>query len=248
MIHKKYIELINKEIDGVISSAEKNNLDEYLLKNPDAKNYYDEINLTNQYLSLLPDQEPSENLKKKIINSINFNKYSPEIKNKSFWNLLGVPKLRLAYTFAAGIIAGIIVFAIFFNNNNINLKNISGTVAVSDNNVKTIREIPVKFPGAIGNIELKQLENNIWLNVNFNTNQNFKMIVKYPGNLDFNNIKPALDGNIEFSKGKDFIQVNSSGNQQYSLLFSKNNSEDSDLQIKIINSDEIVYEHKISIK
>lgn len=246
MIHKKYIALINKEIDGIISTAEKNNLDEHLLKNPDAKNYYNEIILTNNYLSFLPDQEPSENLKKKIINSINFNKYSPKIKNKNLWNLLAASKFKLASTFAAGVIAGIIVFALFFDNNNVNLKNVSGTVIASDTGVKTIREIPIKFP--IGNIELKQLGNNIRLNVSSNTDQNFKMMIKYPGNIEFNNIKPGFDGNIEISKSKSFLQVSSSRVRQYSLLFIKSNSDYSEMQIKIITSDETVYEHNVTIR
>ena len=112
-VDKKYIELINKEIDQVTTPDEKAELQKYLQANKSAMDYYNDLQLTNDYLDRLPDHEPSENLKKQIINSINFNKYSPNQKKHYAWDFLFSPKLRIAYTFALGLIIGIIIYALF---------------------------------------------------------------------------------------------------------------------------------------
>ena len=75
MIDRKYIELINYEIDGIITPEQRSQLQEYLLKNPKAKKLYQELTATNSMVNSMPEIEPTENLKKRVLNSINFNKY-----------------------------------------------------------------------------------------------------------------------------------------------------------------------------
>ena len=43
MNKKKYIDLVNKEVDGIINEKERNQLHQYLEENPGAKNLYLEI-------------------------------------------------------------------------------------------------------------------------------------------------------------------------------------------------------------
>ena len=70
MIDQKYIELINHEIDGVITPKQKSMLDNYLKKNPQAEKLYQELIATSKIIDQIPAIEPSENLKKRIMNSI----------------------------------------------------------------------------------------------------------------------------------------------------------------------------------
>ncbi|MEE9429918.1 MAG: hypothetical protein V3V16_02690, partial [Melioribacteraceae bacterium] len=62
MIKPKYIELINKDIDKIVSTSEKKILEKYLSQNEEAKILHKELLRTEELLDTLPETEPSENL------------------------------------------------------------------------------------------------------------------------------------------------------------------------------------------
>ena len=76
MIDQKYLELINKDIDDTISAPEKEVLDEYLKINPEAYSMHQELMEMDKLLDKLPDNDPSDSLKARILNSIDFNRYT----------------------------------------------------------------------------------------------------------------------------------------------------------------------------
>jgi hypothetical protein len=248
-IDKKYVELINKEIDHLTTSDEKVELQKYLQANKAAKDYFDGLNLTNDYLDRLPDQEPSENLKKQIVNSIDFNRYSPKPKKQSAWGFLFAPKFRLAFTFAFGLIVGIIIYAALVNNSNtVNIDDIYGTIGINNDGANTISELPLNFSDITGNIELKGIDRNFWFNLDLNSKQDFDIVISYPAGVKFDNLRLGTAKNIEVSKGQNFIKTTNSGVQKYSLLFTQNGSEPSNIKIQIIQSGNTVYDHNLLIK
>ena len=245
MIDKKYIELMNKEIDNVISEDERISLHSYLSGNKAAKEYYNELRLTNDYLDSLPDPEPSENLKKYIVNSIDFSRYSASDDKKSFWSFLYRPKFKYAYIFAAGIIAGIIIISIF--SNSFNYKDTSGTIGVENIKPEMIKEIPLKFSDISGKIELLKTGNNFSVNADFNSTQKFDFVIKYGSDVEFQSVNPKSNSNIEFSNGENSIKTSSEGIQQYNFLFSKSGNKVSSIHIQLIKSDNIVYQGELKL-
>jgi hypothetical protein len=248
MINEKYIELMHKEIDEVITPDEKIKLYNFLAENKSAKDFYDELILTAGYLDKIPDSNPSENLKKQIINSINFNRYLPKVKSKKSWNFLLGFKFRYAYTFAAGLFAGIVIYFLFsLNSNSINTKDISGTMGVTDN-IKIVEEIPLNFSDISGKIELKERGNNFWCEIKTVSKQKIDLLISYPNQIKFENLNPESVSNIELSKSKNHIKITNSGFQQYSLKFSQNSPTLSAIHIQIIQTGNTVYEHELSLK
>lgn len=70
MIEKKYAELIQKEIDGVITDAEAQSLKAYLARNKEARLLREELQKTVEKLKSVPQIDPPPYLKKHILNSI----------------------------------------------------------------------------------------------------------------------------------------------------------------------------------
>ncbi len=249
MIDKKYIELMNKEIDDVITDDERIALHDYLLGNKAAKEYYNELRLTNDYLDSLPDPEPSENLKKYIVNSIDFSRHSVSDDRKKFWSFLYLPKFKYAYIFTAGIIAGIIILSIYTNTFNFKDtdNSTSGTIGVEKIKPEVIKEIPLKLSDIGGQIELVKTGNNFSVDANFNSSQKFDFVIKYGNDVEFKSVNPKSASNIEFSNGENSIKTSSQGLQQYRFLFSKNGSKVSSIYIQLIKSDKIVYQDELTL-
>ena len=113
MITPKYIELMNKEIDGLNTAKNSAELNSYLNSDPEAQRYYQNLLDVAKTLEQVADIQPSPELKKSILNSINWKKYAVE-KKKSRYKF-ALPQLRFtikyAYVFTAGLILGIIGYS-----------------------------------------------------------------------------------------------------------------------------------------
>jgi hypothetical protein len=249
MIDSKYIELMNKEIDNVITKEERIKLHEYLASNEYAKGYFNELLLTNNYLNEIPDEDPSENLKKSIINSIDFNKYSPKVKSKSSWNYFFNPKLKLVYTFAVGLLAGLIIYGVISNyTNKFNTEEMSGTIGLENKTVSLVKQIPVKISNISGKIEITKQGNKFWLNIDLESSQKYNIIVAYPDEVRFKNINPAPGCTFTCNIGKNNIVTSNSGIQNYSLLFSQFNLPATKLNLMISQSGKIIYNHNLTLE
>ena len=171
MIDKKYIELMNKEIDRVITPGEKQELHNYLSVNEAARNYYDGLLSAVDYAENLADFNPPENLKKRIMNSIDFSLYESKTRSKKTLSFLWGLKFKYAYTFAAGLLAAILIYTFFtLNSGKVNNDEIYGTIGAAGN-IKTIQEIQLNFSDISGKIELKESENNFWFVISADTPQ-----------------------------------------------------------------------------
>jgi hypothetical protein len=250
MIDNKYIELMNKEIDNVITSDEKIKLHEYLSSNAAAKEYFNELLLTNQYLDELPDRNPSENLKKQILNSINFDKYSPKIKSKFSWRYIFSPKLKLAYTFAVGLIAGLIIYGVINNytNNSLNVDDAYGTIGLENKNTTVLENLSLNYDELAGKIEVTNQGDNFWLNVDLNSAQKFNLLVTYPDNIKFESIQPEPSSIFNCAIDKNIIKTSDSGKQYYRLLFSQNRLSSAVLNVKITQLGKIIYDHNLKLE
>jgi hypothetical protein len=69
-MEEKYVELMNREIDGLNSRAESAELEKYLHRNPEAGRYYRELLFVAGALNRVPEVEPPAGLKASILNSI----------------------------------------------------------------------------------------------------------------------------------------------------------------------------------
>lgn len=155
MNKNKYIELVNKDIDKSISVSEKEKLDQYLNENPEAKLLYKEYVKADKVLDYIPDTDPSENLKKKIFNSIDYNLYSNRKKHSNstsdIYSVFSRFNYKLAASFVLGIITGcLILFAVFYNSTEMEGSKVFGTMA-SDKSVavKTINVSTHDISGSI---------------------------------------------------------------------------------------------------
>jgi hypothetical protein len=125
MEREKLLELINMDLDGVISGDEKRILQEYLQNNPDAKKIYEDNVVLSKMLSSEPALNPSENIKKVVMNTISLKPV--ENKQKDYSNTIfkflrktamsmdptKKKKVLLVTSFISIIIVAIIVVAIF---------------------------------------------------------------------------------------------------------------------------------------
>ncbi len=251
-IDEHYIELINKEIDGLITSKEKVELSTYLQKNPEVIKLYEELRRTAELLEQTPEFEPSPNLKKRIINSLDFNRYlttttkSTHLKN---WisRLFTTPKTRLAYVFATGIILGFFIHLLFFTDQTNQLalreKDLYGTMGISEkDNFKLVDKIPVDFPDISGTIEIRQFDYFITLTIILFSQNQYELSVKYdyPA-TNFVGIKPSQMQEFVFQGRAEILRITHNRKTDYTLLFQRSVDHNPLFEMKIFMFDRLLW-------
>jgi len=252
MIEKKYIELINKDIDREITPKEKAILEEYLNSNSEAKNLYEELCTTESFLDKLPDKDPTVNLKKNILNSIDKNRYS-KVKKYSpkkgiVQQIIFQTKYKIAFSFTLGIIAGLLIYAYFFTNPHaINNNDIYGTIGL--NNAEMIESIPVKTLNILGKVNIKRADNNLRLDFDLNSPEQYDLTLKYnTDKVKFENISLSNKNKIKLDAENSLIKLSDSGIHKYQMLFSLKNEVPVNFNLQISRTGNKVFEQEITIK
>ena len=101
-IEQKYTDLINADIDGEISDAEKVELQAFLDENPEGRSFYEECASLCMTLDATEQEEPPPYMRHIIMNSVPPARSAEE--SPGFLQvLLATPALKYAATFAAGV-------------------------------------------------------------------------------------------------------------------------------------------------
>ena len=246
MIDKKYIELMNREIDAVINSDEKRDLHHYLSVNPEAAEYFDELVSATNALNQVPEPAVPENLGKRIINSIDFSRYAVRTKNSRAFGFFRGFNLRYAFTFAAGLLAGIFIYALFtITTENYSQNDVSGTIGIE--NTVTLREIPINLNDIQGNISLKEKNDLYLFEISLNSSSLVDLTISYPDQLKLENFKPGIPGRISLVTAGNFIKASNSGSQEYLFSFTGIGTNPSPVHIELSRYGKKVFEREFAL-
>ena len=253
MIDSKTEDLINRDIDGALSAQEATRLKEVLSTDPEAQNYYDEIENLSQMLAQVEEVDPGPNLKKNILNSIPVQKYQNEENRErtplfSAWN--SRPSYRLTLAFAFGLI--IVFFTSSFvtdlppNNNS----NLIGTILLtgSDAKFKPADEAEITLPEISGTVSSQYAENVVLFRVDLSTDSEIAVVVEFDeSDLRFAGFQPQKYSAGQINVSSNEIRLANKGRHDYVLIFEDKTSADSQVTVKMF-ADKLLYEKTLGTR
>ncbi len=237
MIDKQYIELMNKEIDGLLSVPESEELKNYLNQNKEAEKYFAELKVSVELLSRLPDEEPGRNLKQFILNSIDKNKYSfnKPAKIKIFSPFQKFLKPRFTFALAAGILIGIVLYPLLFTVQNNKMKNnLSGTMGVNEN-ITELNNVTFNNSLASCKIILYKTNKEYWFKTNLIVKDNYTLKINF-NPLDFvlDNVSASGNGELKINKKENAVTISGEDNSIFRLYFNRINLIPANFRISLI--------------
>lgn len=251
MIDKKYIKLINKEIDKEITPKEKASLHEFLNSNSEAKNLYDELLASENLLDRLPDNDPSINLKKQILNSIDKSRYQSVKKHSPLSNFIKQTifqtKYRIAFTFTLGLLVGLLIYSILFNNNQVSDNyDLYGTIGLG--NSELVKSFPVETSSIYGKVDILRSANQLGIEFTLNSKIPYELTLKYDqNNTKFDNISFYGKNKIKLDSGNNLLKLSESGSHKYRLLFTQKERKPVNFNLQISRTGNSVFEKAIVI-
>ena len=250
MIDLKYIELINRDIDKIISSKQKQELEEYLEINPEAKELHRELLITDKLLDKLPNNDPSVNLKKRIINSIDYNRYSSKKKKFSileyFAKTFSGSSVKLVTSFTLVLIIGtIILFSFYLNSdfkNNLADENVYGTIGL--HKTELVEILKIDDNNVLGNILINKEAGLYKFKIDVNSVDKYNLQIEFdPKNISIKNY-PA-ETNVKISEDKSTITFSNSSRLLNEIVFSPKNISEDKFSIKLYRDDNRFFQREI---
>ena len=253
MIDSKTEDLINRDIDGVLSPQETNRLEEHLSTDPEAQNYYDEIVNLSQMLAQVEEVDPGPNLKKNILNSIPVQKYQNEENRErtplfSAWN--SRPSYRLTLAFAFGLIIGFFTYSFVtdlpINNNS----DLIGTILLNgtDAKFKPADQAEITLPEINGTVSSQYAENVVLFRVDLTTDSEIEVVVEFDGNdLRFAGFRPQKYSAGQINVSSNELRLINNGLHKYILVFEDKSPTVSQFSVKIF-ADKLLYEKNLTTR
>ncbi len=237
MIIEKYIVLMNKEIDGIISPRESEKLRDYLKMNPEAMKYYNDLKNSLALLNKIPENDPPENLKKSIMNSIDRNRYLQNTgKQKKMSSRAGnYLHPRFAMAIVLGIVIGIAVYPIFFTGDkNAENYNVNGTIGLVDE-ISEISNTAISAERVNGSVKLFKNRDSFWFDVEIFTQKNFSFNFGYDKTkFIFISLEIPDSTEIFMEREGDKISVNGKTRTHFKLNFNQVASVPSEFKIGLM--------------
>ncbi|NIR50163.1 hypothetical protein GWO43_16800 [candidate division KSB1 bacterium] len=248
MIDQKYLELINKDVDGNISSSEKSKLEAYLVDNPKARKIHRELIQLSKMLNQMEDVPPNPNLKKGVLNSIQVNKYAKKKTRSTFGSRLRSPNWRLNYnlavSFAAGLVLGLLVFAILNQSLNklrsFNDPELIGSIVLKDvaSKLEPVDRVQIKENGVSATFETLVAQDVVLLEASVTTPPNTDMALEFEdADLHFRSFSQSKDAHTNLELLKNRLELRNTGQNEYLFVFDDRSSDISSLTVEIYIDD-----------
>lgn len=241
MVDRRYIELVNKWLDGELADEERADLDRYLAESRDALELQDDLTALEEMLGKLDRVDPPRELKGRILSLIDQAKYVPassRAKKSRIWRLQ--PNLKYAYSFAAGLIIGVAVYALttgtFTPGNDADLSRLTGTIIAGEkiDDVRPGGRREFAGSGFQGMLRAEFGKTLILVSVAIETDREVELVMGFdPEAVSFHGYQQseAQDGDLHTASGA--LRLAHMGENEYTFIFHRRPGHATDLTFAI---------------
>lgn len=243
MINDRYIELINEDVDGTISSDEKRELDAYLADHPDARRLHEQLKELPRLLLEVNQVEPPPELKQAILSEVRPGRYRRKQRRSRSAGLSlfgGKFDFRYAYGFAAGLIFGVAIYAIALvggtQDGQLDPLDISGSALQrgSSEGTKTVDSFAFDVDGVQGRLQADLGRDQVILHLHVKAERAIEVALNFDrSRISFQGyrLSSAQTGELKLSAGQ--VRIMHEGESEYNLLFGLLSGQTSDIRFEI---------------
>lgn len=255
MIPEKYIELMNKEIDGVNDPEERPDLNSYLAANPEAMAFFRELSGVTAALDRISEIEPPPSLKNQILSSLPANKPDTMSARGIVWSMQEIFTRRkgisYALAFIVGVLAGVVLLSAFRSNAQrwSDLSDLYGTLSLNESGatLESVSHLDIAVGDLSGTADLKSSRRYTIAEIHISSSRDIEIVLEYKdGDIKINSVGATggLIHNIAISKNS--VQVANRGENTYVFAFDEILHSDQPLNLKLLASGQLLYEHRLS--
>lgn len=244
MNEKKLLDLIHKDLDGLATEKEVQQLNSYLNRSQKARKIYEELKNVEKLLSHIQKVDPPSELKLHIMNLIKARNISP-VKSKP--SLLFSLRSRFRFTVAYAMIAGVLIGTAFsyFILHKLSLPDYSkltGTLLLNPNQFKTIDFVEIDKANLHGSVKLLQASSEAVLALQLINPRPVEVQIHYnPAYLHFASLKSDEGENFQLFVSIDQLQFKTQDNQYFYFVFNQKSEGVERFDLKFLQNSTVIF-------
>jgi hypothetical protein len=254
MIEKRYIELINGEIDGVNTPEESSELRRYFDTHPEAQRYYDELKELGRTFSEMNDLDPPGELREAILASVASRSRKP--KRESYlarireW-LAPPARPRYALAFVTGVLVGFCVFAVssvvMLRGTDGQIDRLYGTLATEGDAASILSSecIPFDLPELYGGACIEHSTAVVQANLDLSSEEEIHVVFEYDDLLEFEGLRALDESEHTMHVEGNRAELTHLGECDYVLVFRDGRSSGSPIHLSVTAEDGLIFEKSI---
>ncbi len=269
-MEEKYIELMNREIDGLNSRKESAELEKYLHRNPEAGKYYRELLFVAGALNRVPEVEPPAELKASILNSI-FGKEAeaPAGAREAGAAVVAGARIsagrvrrpasvfdvfrirwepRLAYVLAACVAVALFLFVLFWRvvpgRAPRDLEALYGSIVSRHEAGQLFAVQPVDFalPGADGGLHVRYETKRILAALDLRSDSRIQIVFDYSRDVSLESITALSECQYNVKAGDGRFELTHSGDCRYVIVLDDRSGTHSPIGLRVIRGGVLLLE------
>ena len=249
MSEAKYLELIQRELDGLNSPQQSADLHALMEKNAALHKSYEELRTVVDALEQAEMHEPPAHLKATIMNALPRAKQQPEQTKASRSWLAGLlprqPRFQISFAFAGGLALGLLLFALFtgseLGQNQPDASQLFGTLASS---TQSGQPVAVDLGSTKGTLVVQKSQKGMTIVLDFVADEAVDFVLEFdPERLKFEAIlnDGAAPESIQVVAGNMTFRPQNGVKSRISFV-TLNESPSPQLRFKIVENGNIRYE------
>jgi hypothetical protein len=254
MIEKRYIELINGELDGVNTPEESSELRSYLETHPEAQRYYDDLRDIGRSFSEMRALDPPKELRKGILRAVAGLRGRPRGESafariREF--LMPQARPRYAFAFVAGVLVG---FCTLAATSAIMLRGTAGqadrlygtlTTGPGPGEILSSECIPFDLPELYGGACIEHSTAHVQANLDLSAYEEIHVVFEYDDLVSFEGLRALGESDHTMRVEPNRAELRHLGECDYVLAFSDRRSSGSPIHLRITAEDGLIFEKSI---
>ena len=247
------------EIDGTNSAEESAELKNYLDAHADAMAYYEELRAVDNAFRENEGLDPPPSFKASVLAGIR----GRTAGDRGTTRVIRLRPRRLlrrkpAYAFATGLLIGFSLCAVTA----VILVRSTGTpfpvtydatrrpygmmMAEEGGRLLSSQCIPLELEGLYGGACIEHVESAVSVHLGLSAPEEIRILFEYDSELHFEGYTALDDGEHTFQVGTNMAELKHSGDCDYNIRFRDGRANGSPLRMKVLSSDEVVFDMSIS--
>jgi hypothetical protein len=252
----RVLELINREIDGLNSPKESEELSEYLARDRDAAFLFEDLKRVSTIVGGAEPVEPPRNLRANILNSIDPKRYAEKRRLNPLTILVNfLPQrasLRYALVFSFGIVLGVVIYGLLSDlgkQGSVESTTLYGTMRLdrASEAFEPADNLEISLQNVQGSVSTKHGRGLVSVELALQSQQEVETVLQFdPHSLSFVGLQQLDYTGNNINIGGNAVQVRNTGDNKYVFFFSEKAQSPKPMDFKILSSGSLLYEKALS--
>ena len=252
MNEKRWLELMNGELDGVNTPEESAALRSHIASSEEARRRFDELGRMARMFADAGEVKPPAAMEARIMDAIAARDAAAG-RDRGFLLDFLSPRRKVAYSFAAGIAVGIVIFVIVYHalsgGNQLDERDLYGALAERERAGAVIeaRSVEIAAPGCAGSAAVQYRDEAVFVGVTIDSDAAVEIGIAAGTELPLRSFQAPACGTYTIRGSGEGVSVGIGGRCEFVAVFGDARRERPPVRVIVTSGERVLFERTIEL-